>query len=68
MKDMKPIVDLMDKSQRELQSIHFSHSLSDDQKRLIAIAIGHHFWNCEDDEAAEDMASDCMRDIEKATS
>ena len=39
--------------------------LTNEQEKKIAIAIGHHFWLCKDDEAAEDMASDCMKDIRK---
>lgn len=30
-----------------------------------AIAIGYHFWNCKDDDAAEQCGSDCARDIYK---
>lgn len=65
-RDMKPIVDLMDESQKKLKSISFSYELDYEQHIIIAVAIGHHFWNCNTDREAEEMARDCMNDIRKA--
>jgi len=31
----------------------------------IAVIIGHHFWNCENDEAARNCGIDCAKEIIK---
>lgn len=36
-----------------------------DELEKIALAIGHHFWDCDEDSEAIFMGMDCAKEVEK---
>ena len=39
--------------------------MNNDLLDKIAVTIGHHFWNCENDKEAQNCGMDCAKEVIK---